>query len=142
MTLGESLDPRSMVASGMRSRTFKRWRVLWGLGGLLSIPDEDAEKGVRCMDERITAFSWAKFVEVGRALLAYMNDDEEIVIYSVGLFQQGVEKGAKEKEEEDEARQRVQEMIRFDGRGPHDVSRPRSSHSLNLENLLICYAGC
>ncbi|KAH7165584.1 peptidase C13 family-domain-containing protein [Dactylonectria macrodidyma] len=115
ITIGEHIDRQSTVISGMRTRGFKAWKTLWGLGAQLPLPDLNEEGGYRNMNERIKAFSWAKEVSNGRALLAYCNDAEEIAIMGVQLF-------SRPKPSEsavEEAMWDIQELGRFDGRGLH-----------------------
>lgn len=119
VTLGEHINPRSTISAGTRSRSFKFWKFLWGLGALLPIPEKGTEPTLRFVDERIISFSWAKEIAPGRGLLAYKNDANEIVIISVLYFSRS---GSTQAALEDEAGWEVQEMARFDGSGPHKVS--------------------
>ncbi|EWZ42216.1 hypothetical protein FOCG_02615 [Fusarium oxysporum f. sp. radicis-lycopersici 26381] len=103
------------MIAGMRVRSFKAWKTLWGLGAQLPLPDSNEEDGYRNMNERIQAFSWAKEVDTGRGLLAYCNDVEEVAVMAVQLFSQ-----AKEGDPScEETRWDIQEVGRFDGRGRH-----------------------
>lgn len=120
--LGENIDPQSTVISGMRTRSFKAWKTLWGLGAQMPIPDASTEEGYRMVNDRIQSFSWAKEVSGGRALLAYMTDREEVVIMSIQLANRS--KSAVNAAEE-QSRWEFQELGRFDGSGLHtreDVS--------------------
>lgn len=121
--LGEHIDLQSTVISGMRTRSFKAWRTLWGLGAQMPIPDSTTGEGYRNMDDRIQSFSWAKEIAGGRALLAYVNDAEEIVIMSVQLVSRPKysESGSEEWD-----RWEFQEMTRFDGKGIHTKEDVRS----------------
>lgn len=119
--LGEHIDMQSTMVAGMRTRSFKAWKTLWGLGAQLPLPDASVEDGYRNMNERIQSFSWAKELAPGRALLAYCNDVEEVAIMSVQLFPR-----PREGEPSiDETVWDIREVGRFDGRGKHtkeDVS--------------------
>jgi hypothetical protein len=112
------------MVAGMRTRSFKAWKTLWGLGAQLPLPDIDQEDGYRNMNERIQSFSWAKEVDTGRGLLAYCNDMEEVAIMTVQLF-------SRQKESDpvsEETIWDIREVNRFDGKGRHtkeDVSWPR-----------------
>ncbi|KAF4999144.1 hypothetical protein FGRMN_2672 [Fusarium graminum] len=111
----EHIDRQSAMISGMRTRGFKAWKTLWGLGAQLPLPDPKEEDGYRNMNERIQSFSWAKEVDAGRGLLAYCNDVEEVAVMSVQLF-------SRPKENEplsEETIWDIQEVARFDGRGRH-----------------------
>ncbi|EXK35351.1 hypothetical protein FOXG_06333 [Fusarium oxysporum f. sp. lycopersici 4287] len=113
--IGEHIDRQSAMIAGMRVRSFKAWKTLWGLGAQLPLPDSNEEDGYRNMNERIQAFSWAKEVDTGRGLLAYCNDVEEVAVMAVQLFSQ-----AKEGDPScEETRWDIQEVGRFDGRGRH-----------------------
>lgn len=119
--LGEHIDMQSTMVAGMRTRSFKAWKTLWGLGAQLPLPDASVEDGFRNMNERIQSFSWAKELAPGRALMAYCNDAEEVAIMSIQLFPR-----PREGEPSiDETIWDIREVGRFDGRGKHtkeDVS--------------------
>ncbi|KAG5980132.1 hypothetical protein E4U55_004355 [Claviceps digitariae] len=115
VTMGEHIDSRQSMASTLRSRTFKHWKVLWGLGAQLPIPDGESDRGFRNMNERIVSFSWAREVDSGRALLAYMNDEREVVIMGVQFLNGAGEAGEKSGWD-------IFEIDRFDGRGPHHMT--------------------
>lgn len=122
ITFGEQVDRQSTATSSMRTRTFKNWRVLWGLGAKLPIPDASAEDGYRTMDERIVSFSWAKEIAPGRALLAYLNDAGQIVVMSIQYHRR---RDASKRGSEREWIWTLTEHARIDGRGPHrEVRRP------------------
>lgn len=116
VALGEHVEKSE---AGLRSRTIKMWKILWGLGGTLPIPDAEEKGGYRFMDERIDSFSWARELAPGRALLSYRNDEGDVVIMSVQF---------RTKTEFDESNLHegweVQEVARFRSNGPHAVSRP------------------
>ncbi|KAG6196901.1 hypothetical protein E4U10_000571 [Claviceps purpurea] len=115
VAMGEHIDghgSRPVMTSTLRSRTFKNWKILWGLGAQLPIPDEESAGGFRNMDERIVSMSWAGEVGSGTGLLAYMNDEREVVIMGVQLLHRVVGEG-------EESGWDVSEIVRFDCRGPH-----------------------
>ncbi|PTB80657.1 hypothetical protein M440DRAFT_1348832 [Trichoderma longibrachiatum ATCC 18648] len=117
VTFGEQADSQSAATSSMRTRTFKNWRVLWGLGARLPIPDLTSKDGFRTMDERIVSFSWAKEIAPGRALLAYMNDDGQIVVMSVQYHRRA---DASKRGSEQGWIWTLTEHVRINGRGPHE----------------------
>lgn len=119
VTLGEHIDSRTAVASSLRSRTFKHWKVLWGLGAQLPIPDGESAAGFRNMNERIVSFSWAREIGSGVALLAYMNDEREVVIMGVQFLKRVQEASGSMSEE---LGWEIFEVDRFDGKGPHDMT--------------------
>lgn len=92
------------------------WRILWGLGANLPIPAEDEDGAYRLMEERIKSFSWAREILPGRALLAYANDEDEVVIMSVQHYAR-----PKSNSSGSEAVWKVREVARFDVKGPHEV---------------------
>ncbi|PON21332.1 hypothetical protein TGAM01_v209783 [Trichoderma gamsii] len=116
ITFGEQADSQSTATSSMRTRTFKNWRMLWGLGAKLPIPDSESRDGYRVMDERITSFSWAKEIAPGRALLAYMNDSGEVVVMSA---QYHLRRDASKRGSEKDWVWTLTQHVRIDGRGPH-----------------------
>ena len=118
LTLGEYTEPQSTVASGLRARSTKMWRILWALGAGMPIPAEDHEGAYRTMDERITSFSWANEISPGRALLAYRTDEEEVVIMSVQYFTRPDSNA----QSSDDFVWQVREVARFEAGGPHQVS--------------------
>lgn len=118
VALGEAIDAASTVASGATARSFKNWRVLWGLGARLPVPDASRDKGFREMDDKIVAFSWARELLPGRALLAYTNDAGAIVIMGVQHLLGPRDEAASA---EQEPVWQLSELARFDGRGPHRV---------------------
>ena len=125
VTFGEHVDHQSTMKSGLGSRTFKDWKVLWGLGGLMPLPDTDEGDGCRIMNERITSFSWAREIAPGRALLTYMTEDEDVVIMSVRFAKSTQRKGQTTPQQG----WRLEEVARFSGSGPHVVSSHHLLHT-------------
>ncbi|PFH57301.1 hypothetical protein XA68_15233 [Ophiocordyceps unilateralis] len=95
------------------TRSFRNWRVLWGLGAGLPVPDE--EKGVRSVQDKIVSMAWARHLSAGKALLSYGTDSGQVVILTVELVAASKEAW------------RVRELSRFDGRGPHHEVRDADS---------------
>ncbi|RGP75304.1 hypothetical protein FSPOR_926 [Fusarium sporotrichioides] len=113
--IGEHIDRQSAMIAGMRTRSFKAWKTLWGLGAQLPLPDTNQDDGYRNMNERIQSFSWAKEIDTGRGLLAYCNDMEEVTIMTVQLF-------SRQKEIDPASEETIwdiREVSRFDGKGRH-----------------------
>ncbi|UNI21872.1 hypothetical protein JDV02_007821 [Purpureocillium takamizusanense] len=116
LVLGEHIDTNSTINASATARTFRNWKVLWGLGAGLPIPDaQGGRDGVRYMKERIVSFSWAKEVSPGRALLAYVTHHREVVIMSV-QYSGGSRRADAPGQE---YAWRLSELARFDGSGPH-----------------------
>ncbi|RFU78048.1 gpi-anchor transamidase [Trichoderma arundinaceum] len=116
ITFGDQADSQSTATSSMSTRTFKNWRMLWGLGAKLSIPDAKSKDGYRNMDERIVSFSWAKEIAPGRGLLAYLNDSGQIVVMSIQYHRR---RDASKRGSEQEWIWTLTEHVRINGRGPH-----------------------
>ena len=133
LTFGEDVDSRSPVNAGLRSRVFKFWRILWGLGADLPLPDATSNKGYRLMEERIKSFSWAGEIGPGRGLLAYSNDLDEIVIVSVHFHTHPQNSTAGTDESTDGWT--IQPLTRIDGTGPHSVSQDASRSRFAANNL-------
>lgn len=114
---GEHRDPDSATTTGLRDRSKRMWRILWALGLGMPIPAEDQEGSYRIMDEKITSFSWARYIAPGKALLAYKTDEEEVVIMSVHYF---LAPGSTGEKTQDYVWQ-VREMARFEANGVHHV---------------------
>ena len=76
---GEVLGGNSGAGDG-GTRDFRAWKALWGIGGCMPLPE-----GGRFLvkGDRIRAFAWAEEIGVGRALLGYHTDLDELVIMAV-----------------------------------------------------------
>ena len=134
VALGENIGANSSSASTMRARSFKNWKMLWGIGAKLPVPSEGEESTVRYMNERITSFSWAKEVSPGRALLAYATDSGDIVIMTVQFYR--AKKGQREDASEEQAWE-IKEVARFNGQGPHEVGH--SKMAVKYAAMLILF---
>ncbi|TWU76419.1 hypothetical protein ED733_006852 [Metarhizium rileyi] len=121
VALGEHIDQKSALSSGSRMRTFRNWKLLWGLGANLPIPDGASKGGFRSMNERIVSFSWAKEIGPGVGLLAYMNDRREVVIMGVQFFYRSSESDGPSP---DIPGWEIFEIDRFKGAGPHAATDP------------------
>lgn len=119
VALGEHIDQKLAMSSSSRTRTFKHWKLLWGLGANLPIPDGESVNGFRNMEERIVSFAWAKEIGSGMGLLAYLNDAREVVVMGVQFFYKTLDAEGGSTEE---AGWEIFEIDRFDGTGPHEVS--------------------
>ncbi|KAK1544086.1 hypothetical protein CPAR01_04719 [Colletotrichum paranaense] len=108
------------VDLGARMRNFRDWRILWGVGANLPLPDPDAEEGgdegAHLPRDKVRSFAWARMVGAGQALLAYATDLEEVVVLSAQYYLPN------EMDDASDAGSyvwEVEEVARFDGRGPH-----------------------
>ncbi|KAK6079690.1 hypothetical protein SCUP515_03946 [Seiridium cupressi] len=103
-------------------RTISSWVVPWGVGGNLLLPRSKNHESPYSL-EHITSFSWAKDLDRNGSLLAYMNDEDEIVILSVQSRHAILGK------ENNPGEWRVEEVARFSGSGPHDKGDPADPDS-------------
>ncbi|KAJ6444405.1 GPI-anchor transamidase [Purpureocillium lavendulum] len=115
VVLGEAIDTGSTINASATTRTFRNWKILWGIGARMPIPDEQRAGGIRKLNDKIVSFSWAKEVQPGHALLAYANDRRKVVIMGVQLspHAQGSETARQQ------YRWKLSELARFDASGPH-----------------------
>jgi hypothetical protein len=97
---------------GRNVRVINSWVAPWGVGGNLLLPRAKGHLSPYSM-EHITSFAWAKDLDRNGALLAYMNDEDEVVVLSVQSKHAivGTENNAGE--------WKVEEIARFAGDGPH-----------------------
>lgn len=122
---GEYVDLRKDGSSTTQSRSFKNWRILWGLGAQLPLPIASKERratlgtDIEIMDERIVSFCWSKEILPGRALLAYATDEKEVVIMSIQFYSKDSAPNEKGWE--------ISEVGRFNASGPHAASSPLNS---------------
>ncbi|KAL2754246.1 hypothetical protein ACRALDRAFT_2060173 [Sodiomyces alcalophilus JCM 7366] len=107
-------DPAAVADISESTRSFDAWRVLWAVGDAYPLPDRKARGGCHLPRDKIVAFSWAREVAPGRALLAYRSHREDIVILRVDFFE-----SEKPKEGSSPWAWRVEEMARFKNDGPH-----------------------
>lgn len=109
LVMGDAEQAQSTgMGFGARARSFKNWKMLWGLGPQMPLP---VGGKLQVTDERITSFAWAKELGSGTALLAYMNHAQELVVMAVQYL---IENG--------KAGWRVEEVYRIAAAGPHLVS--------------------
>lgn len=112
LAFGEHID--SSAAQGIRARTFKTWKMLWSIGSGMPLPVRGASsKELRITDERVVSFSWAGEIAPARALLAYRNQAEDVVIMAVQYITRGQKTGWV-----------VEEVGRFAANGPHSFLSP------------------
>ena len=114
---GEMLGGKEQAVDG-GTRDFRYWKMLWGLGGSMPLP-EGGKFSVK--GDKVKAFSWAGEIGVGRALLGYHTDADELVVMAV----QYVESVEYEGMNSDGPVWRVDEVLRVKVPGPHvraDVS--------------------
>ncbi|KAI1335769.1 hypothetical protein F5Y15DRAFT_419451 [Xylariaceae sp. FL0016] len=106
------------VTSG--SRSVKPWIAAWCVGGGMRVPAMKGH-GAFLGHEHITAFAWARDTGTNGAVLAYMNDADEIVILTIQS------RHITEASAGDPGQWKVQEVARFVAEGPHpqtDVHDP------------------
>ena len=118
IALGEVAVRTSTGFLSAKTRTFKNWKILWGLGANLPIPDGDNSDGCRAMDEHIVSSAWSREIASGRGLLAHLNDAGEVAVACVQYYSRPVG----DDHGQDEEGWEIFEVGRFDGRGCHAVS--------------------
>ncbi|KAI0006272.1 hypothetical protein F4779DRAFT_633134 [Xylariaceae sp. FL0662B] len=129
---GVSDDMSAFKLGGRNARSLRHWAAAWGVGAGLLLPTAEGREEVYSR-EYITAFSWAKDTDEEANLLAYTNDDDEIVIISVQADHSPKALPGSTGD------WRVEEVARFYVDGPHPKTDPTdqdhspsgSSHSLS-----------
>ncbi|KAI1758700.1 hypothetical protein GGR53DRAFT_516192 [Hypoxylon sp. FL1150] len=109
-----------MSASKLRGRnvrSLRPWVAAWGVGAGLLLPRAEGH-GADYAKEHVTAFAWARDTEGRGALMAYANDDGEVVVVSVQAKHDSNAKPG------DCGHWRVEEIARFDAEGPHPKLDP------------------
>ncbi|KAI0017229.1 transcription factor IIIC subunit delta N-term-domain-containing protein [Xylariomycetidae sp. FL0641] len=106
-----------LKVAGRSARNLQPWMAAWCVGGGFLIPAA-AGQDTPPSPEYITSFSWARDTDAKVALLAYVNDESEIVIVSVRV------KHEPSTEPGNPGHWIVQEVARFGARGPHPPLHP------------------
>lgn len=110
LPFGSMAKPSRLLDRGKgTARELKSWLVLWAVGEKFVLPGQ----GEYGYGEFIKAFAWSREMGKGKALLAYMNDLNEIVVLCVGTIFQTTTSGL------EEAVWNVQELARLETRCPH-----------------------
>ncbi|KAI2618038.1 hypothetical protein GGS26DRAFT_596052 [Hypomontagnella submonticulosa] len=114
---GASDGMNAFKLRGRNARTLRPWVAAWGVGAGLLLPIAEGHEE-QYSKEYITAFAWARDTDGYGALLAYANDDDEIVIISVQSEHDSTATQG------DSGRWRVEEVTRFAAEGPHPKGDP------------------
>ncbi|KAI0848074.1 hypothetical protein F5Y00DRAFT_97691 [Daldinia vernicosa] len=114
---GASDNMNAFKLRGRNARTLRPWVAAWGVGAGLLLPLAKGHE-VEYTKEYITSFAWARDIDSHGALLAYANDDDEVVIISVQA------KHDSSAPPGDCGLWRVEEVARFVAEGPHPKSDP------------------
>ncbi|KAL1871570.1 hypothetical protein VTK73DRAFT_2034 [Phialemonium thermophilum] len=61
----------------VKQRSLSSWAILWGVGGRLTVPHQKSKA------EYIQGMAWSREITAGHALLAYINDSNEVVVLDV-----------------------------------------------------------
>lgn len=115
---------------GRNIRTIRSWVVPWGVGGNLLLPRAKGHESPYSK-EFITSSAWARDLGGNGSLLAYMNDEGEIVILSVQSKHSATGKGG------DPGQWRVEEVARFLGNGPHKKGDVRQIQPFRSSKLSV-----
>ncbi|KAK8127914.1 hypothetical protein PG984_009022 [Apiospora sp. TS-2023a] len=103
---------------GRNVRTVSSWVVPWSVGDNLLVPRAKGHTS-DYSKERITSFAWAKeAAEDAGSLLAYVNDEDEIVILAVQSRHDPAAPSGSAGE------WKVEEVVRFMADGPHPKGDP------------------
>ncbi|KAH8911556.1 hypothetical protein BR93DRAFT_348852 [Coniochaeta sp. PMI_546] len=96
----------------LKQRDLSSWGILFGAGERLLVPGQQTD-----VSEKIISISWAREIAPGQALLAYVNDDQEVAVLSI----QSISTAADEDNDANKEKTlwRVHEVTRFKARGPH-----------------------
>lgn len=117
---GESANILPRANEGMlQRRELNSWIVLWGVGERLIVPGQQTE-----VSEYIRGFAWAREIAPGQALLATINDLNEVAIISVQcVLVTDEDKGHVDSSFQAGPRENVlwlvREESRFKAEGPH-----------------------
>ncbi|KAI1086497.1 hypothetical protein F5B19DRAFT_498302 [Rostrohypoxylon terebratum] len=120
---GASDKKNAFKPRGRSARTLLPWVAAWGVGAGLLLPTTEGHQ-VGYFKEHVTSFAWAKDTDGHGALLAYANDDDDIVIVSVQA------KHDPDASPGDCGQWRVEEVMRFTGLGPHPKVNQNDPDSL------------
>jgi hypothetical protein len=106
----------------LQRRELNSWIVLWGVGERLMVPGQQTE-----ISEYIRGFAWAREIAPGQALLATINDLNEMAIISVQTVSVKDETKAKgdlsfQIEPTETVVWLVREVARFKAEGPHTTT--------------------
>ncbi|KAI1410339.1 hypothetical protein F5Y13DRAFT_181532 [Hypoxylon sp. FL1857] len=114
---GASDGMNAFKVRGRNARTLRPWVAAWGVGAGLLLPVAEGHEA-QYTKEYITAFAWARDTDGHGALLAYANDEDEIVIVSVQV------KHDSNATPGDCGQWRIEEVARFMAEGPHPRTDP------------------
>ncbi|KAI0161929.1 hypothetical protein GGR52DRAFT_561744 [Hypoxylon sp. FL1284] len=129
---GASDGMNAFPVRGHNARSLRPWVAAWGIGAGLLLPRAHGHEA-EYLKEYITAFAWAGDTDGRGALMAYANNDDEVVIISVQS------KHNSDATSGDCGLWKVEEVARFVAEGPHpkldftdpDYSPSNSSFSLS-----------
>ncbi|KAH6856303.1 gpi-anchor transamidase-like protein [Chaetomium sp. MPI-CAGE-AT-0009] len=108
----------------LQRRELNSWVVLWGVGERLIVPGQQTE-----ISEYLRGFAWAREVAPGQALLATINDLNEVAIISVQCVFVTDDTNSKgdfsfQTEPRENVVWLVREIARFKAEGPHKTTNP------------------
>lgn len=127
LTHGEVLD-RKTALMDIKARDFRFWKLLWGVGATIPLADASSPTGFSASGDKITAFSWSQAVEIGRCLLAYKTDGEELVVVAVQYLENVTEENTNN---EGDPAWKIDEIVRVGIPGPHDKLSVSPPHPCN-----------
>jgi hypothetical protein len=113
---GGGLNSMNREEGALKQRDLSSWGVLFGVGEQLPVPGQETEGG-----EKVTGMAWTPEIGPGQALLAYVNDELEVVVLSIQSVSTttGADTGTSTKEK---TVWTVREVARFKAQGPHPTA--------------------
>ncbi|OTA55963.1 hypothetical protein K449DRAFT_375937 [Hypoxylon sp. EC38] len=114
---GASDGMNAFKVRGRNARTLRPWVAAWGVGAGLLLPVAEGHE-TQYTKEYTTAFAWARDTDGHGSLLAYANDEDEVVIISVQV------KHDSNATDGDSGQWRIEEVARFMAEGPHPKTDP------------------
>ncbi|KAB5545875.1 gpi-anchor transamidase-like protein [Coniochaeta sp. 2T2.1] len=110
---GRAIASISKEEGTLKQRDLSAWGILFGVGERLIVPGQQTE-----VTEKVASMAWASEIGPGQALLAYINDDQEVAILSIQSI------SIADEEDEERTIWRVDEVVRFEASGPHPPLSP------------------
>lgn len=112
---GTGLTSMSRDDGALKQRDLSSWAILFGAGEQMLIPGQEID-----VSEKVTGMAWAREIGPGQALLAYVNDDQEVAVLSIQSVSIATEADTGASKER--AIWTVREVARFKAQGPHPPS--------------------
>lgn len=115
---GGGFTSMSRDDGALKQRDLSSWGILFGAGEQLLVPGQEIDFG-----EKVIGMAWAREIGPGQALLAYVNDDQEVAVLSIQSVSITAGSDATGAANENTI-WTVREVARFKAEGPHPASSP------------------